>query len=135
MEKLNAFNGLDRRRYVRFDVKFPTTLNLFIPSKTGIMKVIIDTETTNVSLSGMCVKIGFSDYLDIIPLIEAAKKKAGVNVEVEVLAEWKHFKTSGEIEWFTPADENHARIGMQLKDMDRDNRLAWNKMLSSLSSM
>ena len=132
MEKFSVYNGLDRKRYVRFDVKFPTTLNLFIPSKTGIMKVVIDTETINVSLNGLCVKIGFSDYIDIIPLIEAAKKNSGIDIGIKVLAEWRHFESHGKVEWFRPVDENHARIGMQLKPMQRDDRRMWDKILSSL---
>ncbi len=133
MEKLGEYNGLERRRYIRFDVKFPTTLNLFIPSKTGIMKVVIDTETINVSLNGLCVNIGFSDYIDIIPLIETAKKNSGIGISVKVLAEWRHFESLGKIEWFRPVDENYIRIGLQFKSIQRDDRRMWNKMLSSLN--
>ena len=132
MEKFSGYNGLDRRRYIRFDVKFPITLNLSIPSKTGIMKVVIDTETINVSLNGICFNIGFSDYIDIIPLIEAAKKNSEIGISVEVLAEWRHFESFGKIEWFRPVDENHVRIGIQLKLIQGDDRRMWDKMLSSL---
>ena len=132
MEKFSGYNGLDRRRYIRFDVKFPITLNLSIPSKTGIMKVVIDTETINVSLNGICFNIGFSDYIDIIPLIEAAKKNSEIGISVEVLAEWRHFEYLGKIEWFRPVDENHVSIGIQLKSIQGDDRRMWDKMLSSL---
>ncbi|MFQ6031733.1 MAG: hypothetical protein ACE5K2_02335 [Candidatus Zixiibacteriota bacterium] len=133
MEKLGTHNGVERRRYRRFNVELPTTVTHLTPRKTGTIRVTIHTETINASLNGMCVKVGFSDYIDIMRLIEAAKKKAAVRVEVEVVAEWKHFKTLGEIEWFRPEDQNHARIGMQLKGMEKDNKVTWNKILSTLN--
>ncbi len=133
MENLSGYNSPDRRRYIRFDAKFPTTLILSIPSKKGIMKFVIDTETINVSQNGLCVEIGFSDYIDIIPIIEAAKENSEIGISVEVLAEWRHFESLGEIEWFRTVDENLVSIGLQLKSIQRDDRRMWDKMLSSLN--
>ena len=60
-------------------------LKLYVRSRTGIITTLINGETVNISLEGMCVELGLSDYIDIISLVEAAMSKTGVGVRVKLI--------------------------------------------------
>ena len=63
----------------------PVMLKLYVGSRTGIITTLINGETVNISLEGMCVELGLSDYIDIISLVEAAMSKTGVGVRVKLI--------------------------------------------------
>ena len=44
----------------------PVVLKLYVGSRTRIITTLINGETVNISLEGMCVELGLSDYIDII---------------------------------------------------------------------
>jgi len=132
MEATNIYNGLEKRKFVRFDTAFPVMFKLYVRSRTGIITTLINGETINISLEGMCVKLGLSDYVDIISPIEAAMNKIGGDVGVELIAGGVNFRAIGEVMWFKREGEDHLRIGVHFMGINRDDRSVWNKVLLSL---
>jgi hypothetical protein len=132
MEATNIYNGLEKRKFVRFDTAFPVMFKLYVGSRTGIITTLINGETINISLEGMCVELGLSDYVDIISPIEAAMNKIEGDVGVELIAGGVNFRAIGEVMWFKREGEDHLRIGVHFMGMNRDDRLVWNKVLLSL---
>lgn len=132
METTNSYNGLEKRKFVRFDTPFPVMFKLYVGSRTGIITTLINGETINISLEGMCVELGLSDYVDIISPIEAAMNKIGGDVGVELIAGGVNFRVIGEVMWFKREGEDHLRIGVHFMGMNRDDRSVWNRVLLSL---
>jgi len=93
---------------------------------TGVTK-----ETVSISLEGMCVELGLSDYIDIISLVEAGMNKIGVDVGVELILGGMNFRTIGEIMWFKKQGKDHLRIGIHFMGLNRDDRSIWNRLLLS----
>ena len=52
METTNSYNGLEKRKFVRFDTAFPVMFKLYVGSRTGIITTLINGETINISLEG-----------------------------------------------------------------------------------
>ncbi len=107
-------------------------LKLYVRGRTGIITTLINGETVNISLEGMCVELGLSDYIDIISLVEAGMNKIGVDVGVELIMGGMNFTAIGEIMWFKRQGEDHLRIGIDFMGLNREDRSMWNKLLLSL---
>ena len=131
MGKKKAYRDHERRQSVRFEVPFPVMLKLYVRGRTGIITTLINGETVSISLEGMCVELGLSDYIDIISLIEAGMNKIGVDVGVELIVGGMNFTAIGEIMWFKKQGEDHLRIGIHFMGMNRDDRSIWNRLLLS----
>jgi hypothetical protein len=132
MGKTKTDGGRERRRFVRFDAAFPAIVRLYVRGRTGVITTLVNGETVNVSLEGMCVELGLSDYIDVISLVEAAMNKIGVDVGVTLIASGVDFSASAEIMWFKKRGEDRLRIGARFMGMNRDDRSIWNKVLLSL---
>ncbi len=131
MGKTQSYRGYEIRQSVRFEAPFPVLLKLYVRGRTGIITTLINGETVSISLEGMCVELGLSDYIDIISLLEAGMNKIGVDVGVELIIEGMSFTAIGEIMWFKREGEDHLRIGIQFMGMNRDDRSIWNRLLLS----
>jgi hypothetical protein len=107
-------------------------LKLYMRGKKGIITTLINAETANISLEGICIELGLSDYIDIISLVEAAMNKIGVDVGVELIMGGVNFTAIGEVMWFKTQGEHHLRIGIDFVGINRDDRSIWNKLLLSL---
>jgi hypothetical protein len=132
MEKTEPPGGLEKRQVVRFDATFPVLLKLYVRGRTGIITILINGETANLSLEGMCVEVGLSEYIDVVSLVEAAMNKIGVDVGVTLIASGVNFSAIGEITWFNSKGQDHLRMELRFMGMSRDDRSIWNKMLLSL---
>ncbi|MFQ6079866.1 MAG: PilZ domain-containing protein [Thermodesulfobacteriota bacterium] len=132
MEKTEIYEGPEKRQSVRFEANFPVVLKLYVRGRTGIITTLINGETANISLEGICVQLGLSDYMDIISLVEAAMNKIGVDVGLELIVGGMNFTAIGEIMWFRKQGEDHLRIGIHFMGMNRDDRSMWNRVLFSL---
>jgi hypothetical protein len=132
MVKTEIYDGLEKRQSVRFEATFPIMLKLYVRGRTGIVTTLINGGTVNISLEGMCIELGLSDYIDIISLVEAAMNKIGVDVGVELIAGKMDFTAIGEIMWFKREAEDHLRIGVHFMGINRDDHSVWNKLLLSL---
>jgi len=85
MGKRKIYEGPEKRQFVRLDATFPVMLKLYVRGRPGIITTFVNGETVNISLEGMCVEVGLSDYIDIISLIESAMNRIGVDVGVELI--------------------------------------------------
>ncbi len=132
MGKTKIYRGHEKRQFVRLDATFPVMLKLYVRGRTGMITTIINGETINISLEGMCVELGLSDYIDIISPIEAGMNKIGVDVGVELIMGEMNFRAIGEIMWFKREGEDHLRIGIHFMGMNRDDRSVWNRLLLSV---
>ena len=133
MRRTEIYDGPEKRKSVRFDALFPVLLKLYVRGRTGIITALINGETVNISLEGMCVELGISDYIDIVSLVEAAMNKIGVDVGVELIAVGVSFRAAGEIMWFKRKGEDHLRMGVRFMGMNGDDRSIWNRLLLSLA--
>jgi hypothetical protein len=133
MGRTETYDGPEKRKSVRFDALFPVLLKLYVRGRTGIITVLINGETVNISLEGMCVELGLSDYVDVISLVEAAMNKIGVDVGVKLIAGGMNFRATGEVMWFKRKGEDHLRMGVRFMGMNRDDRSIWNRLLLSLA--
>jgi hypothetical protein len=124
--------GLEKRRVVRFEAAFPVLLKLYVRGRTGIITILVNGETANLSLEGMCVEFGLSEYIDVVSLVEAAMNKIGVDVGVTLIADGVNFNAIGEITWFTRERKDHLRMELRFMGMNRDDRSIWNNVLLSL---
>lgn len=131
MERTETYGGPEKRQFVRFDATFPVILKLYVRSRTGIMTTFINGETVNISLEGICVELGLSDYIDIISLVGAAMNKIGVDVGIELIAGGASLRATGEVMWFKRKGEDHLRMGVRFMGMNRDDRSIWNRVLLS----
>jgi hypothetical protein len=132
MGKTMIYEGPEKRQFVRIEATFPVLLTLYVKGRTGIITTIINGVTVNISLEGMCIELGLSDYIDIISLIEAGMNKIGVDVGVEVIMGQMNFTATGEIMWSRREGEDHLRIGIHFVGMNRDDHLLWDRVLVSL---
>jgi hypothetical protein len=133
MGRAETYDGPEKRKSVRFDALFPVLLKLYVRGRTGIITALINGETVNISLEGMCVELGISDYIDIVSLVEAAMSKIGVDVGVELIAVGVSFRATGEVMWFKRKGEDHLRMGVRFMGMNGDDRSIWNRLLLSLA--
>lgn len=132
MGRTEGYDGPEKRKSVRFDALFPVLLKLYVRGRTGITTALINGETANISLEGMCIELGISDYIDIVSLVEAAMNKIGVDVGVELIAGGVSFRATGEVMWFKRKGEDHLRMGVRFMGMNRDDRSLWSRLLLSL---
>ncbi len=132
MRKTEIYEGPEKRQSVRFEATFPVMLKLYVRGKTGIITTLINAETANLSLEGICIELGLSDYIDIISLVEAAMNKIGVDVGVELIMGGMNFTAIGEVMWFKRQGKDHLRIGIDFMGLNREDRSMWNKLLLSL---
>jgi len=132
MKKTEIYEGPEKRQSVRFEATFPVMLKLYVRGRTGIITTLINAETANISLEGICIELGLSDYIDIISLVEAAMNKIGVDVGVELIMGGVNFTAIGEVMWFKKQGEDHLRIGIDFMGINRDDRSMWNRVLLSL---
>jgi hypothetical protein len=132
MGKTKTYSGHEKRQFVRLDATFSVMLKLYVRGRTGMITTLINGETVNISLEGMCVELGLSDYIDIISPIEAGMNKIGVDVGVELITGEMNFRAVGEIMWFKREGEDHLRIGIHFMGMNRDDRSVWNRLLLSV---
>ncbi len=131
MGETKTYRSSEKRQSVGFEATFPVMLKLYVRGRTGIVTTLINGETVNISLEGMCVELGLSDYIDIISLVEAGMNKIGVDVGVELILGGVNFRTIGEIMWFKRQGEDHLRIGIHFMGLNRDDRSIWNRLLLS----
>jgi len=131
MGKTEIYDGPEKRQSVRFEATFPVILKLYVRGRTGIITTLINAETANISLEGICIELGLSDYMDIISLVEVAMNKIGVDVGVELIMGEMNFTAVGEVMWFEKQGEDHLRIGIDFMGMNRDDRSIWNRVLLS----
>jgi hypothetical protein len=129
MKKTEIYEGPEKRQSVRFEATFPVMLKLYVRGRTGIITTLINAETANISLEGICIELGLSDYIDIV---EAAMNKIGVDVGVELIMGGVNFTAIGEVMWFKKQGEDHLRIGIDFMGINRDDRSMWNRVLLSL---
>jgi len=132
MGQAEMYEGPEKRQSVRFEATFPVMLKLYVRGRSGIITTSVNGETVNISLEGMCVEVGLSDYIDIISLIESAMNKIEVDVGVELIVGGMNFSTIGEIMWFKTERKDHLRIGIHFMGVNRDDRSVWNNLLLSL---
>ena len=132
MGETEAYEGPEKRQPAPIEATFPVMLKLYVRGRAGIITTFVNGETVNISLEGMCVELGLSDYIDIIFLVESAMNKIGVDVGVELIAGGMSFSTSGDIMWFKAEGEDHLRIGIHFMGVNRDDRSIWNNLLLSL---
>jgi len=132
MKKTEIYEGPEKRQSVRFKATFPVMLKLYVRGRTGIITTLINAETANISLEGICIELGLSDYIDIISLVEAAMNKIGVDVGVELIMGGVNFTAIGEVMWFKKQGEDRLRIGIDFMGINRDDRSMWNRVLLSL---
>ena len=132
MGETETYEGPEKRQPVPIEATFPVMLKLYVRGRAGIITTFVNGETVNISLEGMCVELGLSDYIDIISLVESAMNRIGVDVGVELIAGGMDFSTTGEIMWFKAEGENHLRIGIHFMGVNRDDRSIWNNLLLSL---
>ncbi len=107
-------------------------LKFYVRGRAGIITTLINAETVNISMEGICIELGLSDYMDIISLVEAATNKIGVDVGVELIMGRMNFTAIGEVMWFEKQGTDHLRIGIDFMGINRDDRSIWNKLLLSL---
>lgn len=131
MGKTEIYEGPEKRQSVRFEATFPVVLKLYVRGRAGIITTLINAETVNISLEGMCAELGLSDYMDIISLVEAAMNKIGVDVGLELIVGGMNFTAIGEIMWFRREGEDHLRIGIHFIGINMDDRSIWNRLLLS----
>lgn len=132
MGETETYEGPETRQSVPFEATLPVMLKLYVRGRTGIITTFVNGETVNISLEGMCVELGLSDYMDIISLVESAMNKIGVDVGVELIVGRMNFSTIGKIMWFKTEGEDHLRIGIHFMGVNRDDRSIWNNLLLSL---